>query len=480
MQSIAVKLWLSMLLLISLVLGLLGLSQAQVIKWSYYRFETHRMVAEAEKLADLLAQDAPPQVLRDRVSFLNQMLQANVLVVNASGRVQHWWGTGRYFTKGMLVTGEDVNSVLAGQVVQREGSRPSLEGIRFLWVGVPIRTEQGISGGVFIYAPIAPLEARVKGLEMTLLLALLSGAMLAGMLSLFVARHFSRRLVIIEKVAKAMAAGNYAARAMVTGEDEVARLATSLNQLAAELEKHLKKLQRMDTARRDFVAAVSHELRTPLSIIQGYTEAILDGMTNPEETKQYLQAVHEEAERLKRLTDELLDLRRLETGVMELQRELVDLAEIAEQVASRFRRNQNHSFKVDIHPVPPIWGDADRLRQVVINLLDNAFRFTPPGGEVSLSLQPVDKGALLMVKDNGPGIPPEELPFIWEKFYRGDKSRTRSTGGSGLGLALVKQIVELHGGKVEAESQLGKGSFFRVFVPITSSGTEENRVGGSS
>lgn len=470
MRSIAVKLWLTMVLLIALLLGILGLTQTKALEWSYYRFEARRMVAEAEELAGLLASGASPQVVGERIAFLSQVFRATVLVVDASGRVQHWRGMGpwRHFCAGMVVDGEDVAAVLTGKTVHREGTHPLFQGVRLLWVGVPVRSGGIVTGGVFVYTPLAPLEARVRGLVVTLVAALLGGVALAGVLSLFVARHFSRRLVAMEKVAEAMAAGDYAARVAVAGADEVARLGASLNKLAAELEKRVAELERMDAARRDFVAAVSHELRTPLSIIQGYTEAILDGMVTPEERHQYLTAIREEAERLRRLTDELLDLRRLETGTLKIRREEVDLGEVAERAAVRFKTQAAASrlhFQVEVAPTSPVVGDPDRLEQVVVNLLDNAFRFTAAGGSVTLRVEPAPEGVALSVQDTGPGIAPEELPYIWEKFYRGDKARVRTTGGSGLGLAIVKQIVELHGGRVEVDSQPGRGSTFRVFLP---------------
>jgi len=308
----------------------------------------------------------------------------------------------------------------------------------------------------------------VRGLEMTLIAALLGGVVLAGVLSLFVARHFSRRLVAIEKAARAMAAGDYAARVALTGGDEVARLGTSLNKLAAELEERVAALERMDAARRDFVAAVSHELRTPLSVIQGYTEAILDEMVTGEEQREYLNAVREEAERLRRLTDDLLDLRRMETGALAIRQEKVDLSALAERAAARFKTKAASSgieFQVEVLPTPPVLGDPDRLEQVVVNLLDNAFRFTPAGKSVTLRVTPVPEGVALGVCDTGPGIAPEELPHIWEKFYRVDRARTRDAGGSGLGLAIVKQIVELHGGRIEVASRPGEGSTFTVVLP---------------
>ncbi|MDI6631568.1 MAG: ATP-binding protein [Thermoanaerobacteraceae bacterium] len=475
MRSIAVKLWVAMVLLIALVLGILGLVQTRAVEASYYRIEARRMVAEAKELADLLVAGVSPQAVGERVAFLSQVFRANVLIVDAAGRVQHWCGGGRWgqIRHGMSVNGEDVQAVLGGETVLRQGEHPLFQDVRMLWVGVPVRAGDRVEGGVFVYAPLASLAARVRGLVVVLAAALLGGVALAGVLSFFVARHFSRRLVAMEQVARAMATGNYAARVALRGEDEVTRLGESLNKLARELEKQVAAMERVNQTRRDFVAAVSHELRTPLSVIQGYTEAILDGMVTDEEQQGYLNAIREEAERLRRLTDELLDLRRLETGALTVRREKVHLGEVAARAAARFKAQAAASgidFQTAVSSAPPVSGDPDRLEQVVVNLLDNAFRFTPAGKSVTLRVAPVPEGVALSVRDTGPGIAPEELPHVWEKFYRGDRARTRDAGGSGLGLAIVKQIVELHGGRVEVTSRPGEGSTFTVVLPVAPGG----------
>ncbi|HHP51083.1 MAG TPA: hypothetical protein ENM97_04450 [Moorella mulderi] len=230
----------------------------------------------------------------------------------------------------------------------------------------------------------------------------------------------------------------------------------------------MAELQRQDAIRRDFVAAVSHELRTPLSIIQGYSEALLDGIADPEEVPRYLQGIKEEVERLSKLTAELLDLRRLETRAVEIKREKLHLQELAEEVVRRYENISELAgveFYTELEPVPFVWGDRLRLEQVIGNLLDNAFRFTPSGGQVRLKVGPSPEGVVLEVKDTGIGIPPQDLPHIWDRFYRADKARSRISGGGGLGLAIVKQVVEIHGGRVEADSELGKGSTFRVILP---------------
>jgi signal transduction histidine kinase len=470
MRSIAVKLWVMMVVLMVLVLGALAVIQTKVIEVNYYRSEVRHMVGEAQELSQLLASGAALEVISAKVAYLSQVFRANILIIDTAGRVCDPCGIRGDWEvyPGMLLSGSDAQAVLSGKAISRQGQHPLFEGVRFLWVGTPVKTDGRTTGGIFMFAPLEPINARVRGLAAALLGVLLAGAALAGVLSFFTARKFSGRLVAMDKVARAMAAGNYAERMLPEGEDEVARLGESLNTLAAELQRRIADIKKMDQARREFVVAVSHELRTPLSIIQGYTEAILDGMTTEAEKEQYLKAIYEESEKLHRLTDELLDLRRMESGAVSVRREEIRLDDVAAGVAARFNTRAADAgidFQVETTPAPPVAGDAHRLEQVVVNLLENAFRFTPAGGKVLLTVRPGTAGVALSVTDSGTGIAAEDLPYIWDKFYRTDRARTRYSGGSGLGLAIVREIVELHGGRVEVASTPGEGSVFTVTLP---------------
>jgi signal transduction histidine kinase len=470
MRSIAAKLWVMMVVLMVLVLGTLAVIQTKAIEVNYYRSEVRHMVGEAQELAHLLTSGAAPEVIAAKVAYLSQVFRANILIIDAAGRVCDPCGIRGDWAvyPGMLLSGSDAQAVLSGKTISRQGQHPLFEGVRFLWVGTPVMENGQTTGGIFMFAPLEPINARVRGLATALMGALLAGAALAGVLSFFTARKFSRRLVAMDGVARAMADGNYAARILPKGDDEVARLGASLNTLAQELQQRIAAVEQMDQARRGFVTAVSHELRTPLSIIQGYTEAILDGMATEAEKEQYLKAIYEESERLHRLTDELLDLRRMEAGAVSVRREEIRLEDVAAGAAARFNTRAADAgidFQVNAAPSPPVAGDAHRLEQVVVNLLENAFRFTPAGGKVMLAVRPGTAGVELSVTDSGAGIAAADLPYIWDKFYRTDRARTRYSGGSGLGLAIVREIVELHGGRVEVTSVPGEGSVFTVTLP---------------
>ncbi len=233
----------------------------------------------------------------------------------------------------------------------------------------------------------------------------------------------------------------------------------------------------LEKMRRDFVANVSHEIRTPLSMMQGYSEALLDGMAaSPEESAELVQVIHDESLRMGRLVRDLLDLARMEAGHTDMTMEEVDFRELAERVYRKFlvrSKENNIALRLELGEGALELQEAneDRLEQVLTNLLDNAFRHTPEGGTIAIGagVADVPRGTELHVsiKDSGVGIPADDLPFVFDRFYKADKARVRGeTGGTGLGLSIVKNIVDSHRGSIYAESEVGKGTVFHMLLPV--------------
>ncbi|MBM7552422.1 ATP-binding protein [Thalassobacillus pellis] len=231
--------------------------------------------------------------------------------------------------------------------------------------------------------------------------------------------------------------------------------------------------RRLDKLRKDFIANVSHELRTPISMMQGYSEAIVDDIAESKEEKNELaQIIYEESLRMGRLVNELLDLARMEAGHISLNKEEVDVVPFTEKVVRKFQGlAQEKEILLTHHAINQIGQaefDPDRVEQVLTNLVDNAIRHTNRGGEVSVNLELDNNNLLVSVKDSGSGIPEEDLPFVFERFYKADKSRKRdkSKKGTGLGLAIAKNIVEAHHGIIEVHSKAGIGTTFSFKLPL--------------
>ena len=231
----------------------------------------------------------------------------------------------------------------------------------------------------------------------------------------------------------------------------------------------LTRLKQLERTREEFVANVSHELRTPLSLIKGYVETLLDGArNNPEVSERFLKIIERNTNRLDLLIQDLLTISALESGRMKLQLQPVDLHALAEKVLGDLRaRADNKSVRL-ANDLPPLGthADANRLDQVFANLVDNAIKYGRASGNVIVGGKKLDDGKLeIFVRDDGPGIPPESLDRVFERFYRVDKARSRDQGGTGLGLSIVKHIVQAHGGEVRVESELGQGATFFFTLP---------------
>lgn len=227
--------------------------------------------------------------------------------------------------------------------------------------------------------------------------------------------------------------------------------------------------QRVDRIRRDFVANASHELRTPLTSIRGFVEALEDGgMEETETAKRFLSRIRANADRMASLVDDLLELSRLESGAQPPSLEELDCAAVVADVVASFTKiagRKSITLSAGASPVPPVVGDSDRLRRVLEHLVDNALKYTPDGGRVTVRVEPLGTGASVSVEDTGPGIGPEHLPRLFERFYRVDTARSRELGGTGLGLSIVKHLAESMGASVLVTSVPGEGSTFAVRVP---------------
>jgi signal transduction histidine kinase len=295
---------------------------------------------------------------------------------------------------------------------------------------------------------------------------LVAGALASG-IALVVARWLARGMTQplrdMAGAAQRMEVGDYSQRVHTQSRDEVGQLATAFNRMSGELEN-------LERSRRDLVANVSHELKTPIAAIRAHLENLLDGVEAPDPAT--LQVMLTQTERLSRLIDQLLELSRLESGELPLRREEIELAPLVSQVLSEIevaRSDRGVEVASDVpDDLPPIEADRERVHQVLFNLLDNAVRFTPNGGSVRVSAERHNGSVEVRVADTGVGISAEHLPRLFERFYRADPARSRGDGGTGIGLAIARSVVEAHGGHITARSEPGSGSVFAFDLPVAS------------
>ncbi|MDO8749641.1 MAG: ATP-binding protein, partial [Dehalococcoidia bacterium] len=295
--------------------------------------------------------------------------------------------------------------------------------------------------------------------------SLLLTGLVAGAGGILLVSLVSRRILapvrLLSSAARGLGQGDLTRRVPATGRDEVGQLAGTFNTMADSLQK-------AEHQRRNLVADVAHELRTPLSNIQGYLEAVKDGLLQPDSAT--IETIYQQVLHLSHLVEDLRLLALAEAGALHLNREPDSLEDVLQRSVAAVRpRAEARGIAVSL-TVPPEFPiveiDRTRIAQVIGNLLENAIQHTPESGEVRVVAEVIGPTARVTVADTGEGIPPEDLPYVFERFYRVDASRSRATGGVGLGLTIARKLVEAHGGAIRAESTPGKGSRFIFELPL--------------
>jgi signal transduction histidine kinase len=284
---------------------------------------------------------------------------------------------------------------------------------------------------------------------------------------------------VLSRAADRLAEGDLGVRIEPHGQDELAHLATAFNNMASRLEHAFERQRALEASRRELVAAVSHDLRTPLATTRAMVEAVDDGVVaEPSEVRRYLRLINREIQRLSRLIDDLFEMSQLEGGAVELNLEPVDVgATLAETIAAYEAQARERDIEMTcaiVQPAPRLTADPTRLDRLLRNLVDNALRHTPPGGQIELCARATDGSVELLVNDSGPGIAPGERERVFDRFYRGERSRVRSeqvdpaAAGSGLGLAIARGLVEAHKGQIWVDTSALGGAAFHVRLPADS------------
>jgi len=331
--------------------------------------------------------------------------------------------------------------------------------------GIPMTLDGRVIGILLNVRPAdvvldAQGQAFLRQVQESLVWAALLAAVLSLGLGVMVSRLLTAPLARLTRAAQAIADGDLSQRVQVRSKDEIGDLGTAFNGMAASLAD-------AEALRKNLIADVSHELRTPLTIIQGNIQAILEGVY-PLEMAQ-MAGLYDETRLLTRLVDDLHDLALADAGQLRLERRPVNVSDLARTAVGQFDPvAEAAGVKLTLETsvdAPEVLGDADRLAQALRNLLSNAIRHTPAGGQVTMRVGCSGEHVTIQVADTGSGIAPEDLPHVFDRFYRGDKSRSRRGGGAGLGLAITRQLVTAHGGRIEVASTPGLGTSFTITLP---------------
>ncbi len=450
LHSLAVKLMLALGLTVAVAVGAVAL----LVNASASRgFSAYVSEGMRERVAALVPALGEYYAAQGGWSGIDRYLgHGRMMGAMGGGRMQGnpWIGMG-----GVVLADADGQVLVDTTSAGRHGALSSPE--RAAAEG--IRVDGQVVG--YLLAGSGPQEAAFEAnLGRSILYAGLLAGLVAIGLGLVLTRSVLRPLRVVEEGARRIGQGELRHRVPVASRDEIGSLARQFNEMAAALE-------RQEGLRRAMMADVAHELRTPLSVIRGQVEALQDGVFPL--TLENVTPIHDQVLLLGRLVSDLRLLALAEAGQLPLERAEIDPAETAHRAAAAFAaRAQEAGVALRVEApeaLPPLWADGQRVEQVLSNLLGNAIRYTPAGGTVTLRV--TDQGARLLfaVADSGAGIAPDDLPHVFDRFYRADASRSRADGNTGLGLSIAKQLAEAHGGDITVTSALGAGTTFTVVLP---------------
>lgn len=582
-RSVVGKLWITILLLVSVVLFILTLLLFQFFESYYANQAKSELTALADQVSKIMETYDNPKVARKTTSEIMKAHSTEALIVESPNK--HWYSSNqknlprlklsvfkgdpnlyKVFSQHRTVTKTGVFPVMENGKIQNK---------KVLIVGVPMQLH-GHRGAVFLYQSLVVIEHTTNQAKKLIYFSAGIAIILTTIFAFFLSTRITAPLRKMREAALQVAKGKFDAKVPMVTHDEIGELAVAFNRMGRQLESNITALnqekeqlsgvlssmadgvitfdrrgeilvtnppsqrflqgwyydegryqelpdemqelfqrvvtsekeqmtevdiqgrnwvivmtplynrsfvrgavavlrdmteeRRLDKMRKDFIANVSHELRTPVSMLQGYSEAIVDDIAaSDEEKKEIARIIYEESLRMGRLVNELLDLARMEAGHVHLKKEHVEVDAFCERITRKFQglaKEQNVELDLSASGDDgKLCFDPDRIEQVLTNLIDNAIRHTEETGSVLVAVDLLDSGMKISVADTGSGIPEEDVPFVFERFYKADKARTRGRAGTGLGLAIAKNIVEAHGGTISVHSKAGQGTTFTFFIP---------------
>jgi signal transduction histidine kinase len=441
LRSLRVRLLIATIFVVLIAVGVTAFVATRRTEGEFQRYVERRGPVDDRRLGILLAryydENRGWDGVQTEVGRLAQFAGQHLVLADASGRIL-----------------ADSDNKLVGKTVPTRWPAP----------GAIIR--QGDTSLAAVYVdplggPPDPDQAFIAAVNRSVLFGALAAGIAAVIVTLAISGRILRPVGHLTTAAEKMSQGDLSVRVPVESQDELGQLAVAFNSMAGNIEQQ-------EQLRRNMVGDVAHELRTPLTNLRGYLEAVRDGLIPPDNA--LVDNLYEETMLLTRLVADLHELAQAEAGQLTLVRTPTPLSEVVEQAVEILRPQadaKDVTLAVDVPSSLPILDiDRGRIGQVLRNLLNNALAHTPAGGEIAVSAARQNGTVLVSVCDTGEGISPEDLPHVFDRFYRADRSRARQTGGYGLGLAIVKQLVQAHGGTVTVESQLGQGSVFKFTLPV--------------
>ncbi len=478
LKSIRVRIALLFLLLLLAVMFVTGFFLLNMLENYHISLEKEKLeqtgLLAAEFMAPFLREEIDPVLLSSVAESFSRQFNARVIVVDPRQMVLG----DSVRIGGMLGTGLDrreVEMALEG----RTGQNVQFSELSDQWVlqvAVPIQADDNdrILGAIFLSSSLTPVYETIAAVQRFLMVSTLVSMVLAAGLAIVISHHLTVPIKELTDAARKMAEGKLEQKIEIKSRDEIGQLARQFNIMASKVNEMNQRLTR-------FVADVSHELRTPLASMLIGVQSLQNYEMEPQQQKEFIDDINMQTQRMIYLVEDLLELTRRQevADIKEAVPLKLVLEEVLETTEPRVKRKELTLFQEVEEDLPYLEISAEGLKRVLFNLLDNAIKFTSPGGWLKVKTQTTAHQVSISVEDTGCGIPQDALPYIFERFYRVDQARAREMGGSGLGLSICKEIVELYGGSITVASQENKGSVFTITFPVSPSIQPGHQAEGS-
>ncbi|MEB1806120.1 MAG: HAMP domain-containing protein [Bacillaceae bacterium] len=450
------RIWMSFILLMSLTVIAIFVLTYFLYEKFYVEKQISLLQHHGQAVATQYDQFSEAELI-EQIAWLDTVLEANVIYTKdpmlLSGGLPF-----EIEIEETLITFEERQVLLEGEtlVFIREHPRFAQD---IVAVVIPIQGINGLDAALFLYMPLAAVYEPFESIRFILIGLVILTLIFISVVTRKITGFFIHPIEQMMEVTNQMADGDFSKRANINRKDELGQLATSINRMSYSLEQ-------VESKRREFLSNVSHELRTPISYMKGYTEALEEEMISQEK---YIDTMKKETAYIGRLVHDLLDLAQLEGDSYPIIKVPLPFAQLIEDVVEKFEwhaKEKKINIQKNLDEEIIVEGDEDRLAQVISNVLNNAIRYSKEHGLINVVLSTINNEAVLVIADEGEGIPEEDVEKITERFYRVNKGRSRNDGGTGLGLAIVQQLVKLHDGRLMIDSEVGKGTAVSIAIPL--------------
>lgn len=461
MKSILSKLWLAITSLVIIIILLIWVFQVLFLSTYYIRERTNILINEGNKIASLVEKsenrnDLSEEIINEIESFTSSF-DVNVAIIPSNLEPLYKSDNARAFVSrlGLFIDPKIIRSIREGKpFVSRK--RIQQFDSTFITVGVPLKYNSKVIGSVVINTSVQPIQETISILRKQLTIITLISIAIGTILSLLLAKAFTRPIIKIIDAAKQISKGDFDTKVDINTQDEIGVLGDTINNLSTQLDQ-------IEKFRKEFIANTSHELKTPITLIKAYAELVME--CDEEEKKnvnQHLNVIIEESDRLNNMVEDMLYLSKMEAGYYKPKMKPFNIIEVAKKVIGKLTciADENNIIVIldacsdDLY----VYGDKDKIQHILLNLINNAIIHSSSDNKIAVKITKLSIGVRTEIVDNGVGIPAEDLPYIWDRFYKVDKSRKRKSYGTGLGMAIVKNILEAHNFKYGIESNLGKGT----------------------